>query len=200
MGKTALLEYAASAGRRLTGRARDRDRVRGPPAVRRPAPAAATRPRPGPAPSRSHRRAPCAGPSASPRPNRATACSSALAVLSLLAEFADGGPVLCLVDDAQWLDRASAEALLFAARRLDAEGTALIITARTGFDAPGLAHLPLTGLDAPAAAGLLAEHAATLSPPDRYRILPKHRATRSPSSNCRSLSPPAGRSPARPCP
>ncbi|MFE4049468.1 ATP-binding protein [Streptomyces sp. YIM B13518] len=94
-----------------------------------------------------------------------------LAVLSLLAEFADGGPVLCLVDDAQWLDRASAEALLFAARRLDAEGTALIITARTGFDAPGLAHLPLTGLDAPAAAGLLAEHAATLSPANRYRVL-----------------------------
>ncbi|MFI2506192.1 AAA family ATPase [Streptomyces sp. NPDC018972] len=94
-----------------------------------------------------------------------------LAVLSLLAEFADGGPVLCLVDDAQWLDRASAEALLFAARRLDAEGTALIITARTGFDAPGLAHLPLTGLDAPAAAGLLAEHAATLSPAHRYRVL-----------------------------
>ncbi|MGC0374220.1 helix-turn-helix transcriptional regulator [Streptomyces sp. SAI-229] len=94
-----------------------------------------------------------------------------LAVLSLLAEFADGGPVLCLVDDAQWLDRASAEALLFAARRLDAEGTALIITARTGFEAPGLAHLPLTGLDAPAAAGLLAEHAATLSPAHRYRVL-----------------------------
>ncbi|MGW4021867.1 helix-turn-helix transcriptional regulator [Streptomyces sp. NPDC005009] len=94
-----------------------------------------------------------------------------LAVLSLLAEFADGGPVLCLVDDAQWLDRASAEALLFAARRLDAEGTALIITARTGFDAPGLAHLPLKGLDAPAAAGLLAEHAATLSPANRYRVL-----------------------------
>ncbi|MFI5567366.1 AAA family ATPase [Streptomyces sp. NPDC051740] len=94
-----------------------------------------------------------------------------LAVLSLLAEFADGGPVLCLVDDAQWLDRASAEALLFAARRLDAEGTALIITARTGFDAPGLAHLPLKGLDAPAAAGLLAEHAAALSPANRYRVL-----------------------------
>ncbi|MGW7412336.1 helix-turn-helix transcriptional regulator [Streptomyces sp. NPDC054863] len=94
-----------------------------------------------------------------------------LAVLSLLAEFADGGPVLCLVDDAQWLDRASAEALLFAARRLDAEGIALIIGARTGFAAQGLPHLPLTGLDASAAAGLLAEHAALLSPADRYRVL-----------------------------
>lgn len=94
-----------------------------------------------------------------------------LAVLSLLAEFADRGPVLCLVDDAQWLDRASAEALLFAARRLDAEGTALIITARSGFEAPGLAHLPLTGLDASAASGLLAEHAATLSPAHRNLVL-----------------------------
>ncbi|MER5394783.1 LuxR C-terminal-related transcriptional regulator, partial [Saccharopolyspora sp. NPDC002686] len=94
-----------------------------------------------------------------------------LAVLSLLAEFADGGPVLCLVDDAQWLDRASAEALLFAARRLDAEGIALVIAARPGFAAPGLAQLPLTGLDAPAAAELLAEHAAALSPTDRYRVL-----------------------------
>ncbi|MFC8100236.1 AAA family ATPase [Streptomyces sp. NPDC057363] len=94
-----------------------------------------------------------------------------LAVLSLLAELAADGSLLCLVDDAHWLDRASAEALLFAARRLDAEGIALIIAARTGFDAPGLAHMPLTGLDAPAAAGLLAEHAATLSPANRYRVL-----------------------------
>ena len=40
-----------------------------------------------------------------------------LAVLSLLSEHAGDGPLLCLVDDAQWLDRASADALLFAARR-----------------------------------------------------------------------------------
>ncbi|SDH47207.1 regulatory protein, luxR family [Lentzea fradiae] len=98
-----------------------------------------------------------------------------LAVLSLLAEFADGKPVLCLVDDAQWLDRASAEALLFAARRLDTEGIALIVAARPGFEAPGLARMALTGLDAPAAAGLLAEHAATLSPTDRYRVLAQAR-------------------------
>ncbi|MBQ0866948.1 AAA family ATPase [Streptomyces sp. RK75] len=94
-----------------------------------------------------------------------------IALLSLLAEFADQGPLLCLVDDAQWLDRASVEALLFAARRLDAEGIALIVSARTGFAAPGLAQLPLTGLDAPAAAELLDEHAAALSPVDRYRVL-----------------------------
>jgi DNA-binding NarL/FixJ family response regulator len=94
-----------------------------------------------------------------------------LAVLSLLAELADAAPVLCLVDDAQWLDRASAEAVLFAARRLDAEGIAVIVAARPGFAAPGLTELSLTGLDAPTAAGLLAEHAADLSPADRYRVL-----------------------------
>ncbi|MGW5050361.1 helix-turn-helix transcriptional regulator [Actinokineospora sp. NPDC004072] len=98
-----------------------------------------------------------------------------LAVLSLLAEHADGGPVLCLVDDAQWLDRASTEALLFAARRLDAEGVALIIAARTGFTAPGLPHLALTGLDATAAAEVLADHAAALGPADRHRVLAEAR-------------------------
>src|SRR2546423_5809546 len=44
------------------------------------------------------------------------------AVLSLLAQLAEEQPLLCLVDDAQWLDRPSVEALLFAARRLDRQG------------------------------------------------------------------------------
>jgi predicted ATPase len=51
-----------------------------------------------------------------------------LAALSVLSELAADGPVLCLVDDAHWVDHASADALLFAARRLDAEGSAGFMT------------------------------------------------------------------------
>ena len=43
--------------------------------------------------------------------------------LSLLSELADDQPVLCLIDDAQWVDDGSADALRFVARRLQAEGS-----------------------------------------------------------------------------
>ncbi len=53
-----------------------------------------------------------------------------LAMLSLLSEVAGERPLLCVVDDAQWLDRASAQALAFAARRLLAEPVAVIFGTR----------------------------------------------------------------------
>jgi DNA-binding CsgD family transcriptional regulator len=53
-----------------------------------------------------------------------------LAVLSLLAEVSEDQPLVCVVDDAQWLDRASAQALVFVARRLLAESVALVLVTR----------------------------------------------------------------------
>jgi hypothetical protein len=63
-----------------------------------------------------------------------------LAVLGLLSEAAEGRPLLCVVDDAQWLDSASARALAFVARRLLAERIALVVATREVGDA--LAGLP----------------------------------------------------------
>ena len=68
-----------------------------------------------------------------------------VATLGLLAATAEEGPLLALVDDAHWLDGSSAEALVFAGRRLEAEGIALVFAAREGdpdgFQAPGIEEL-----------------------------------------------------------
>jgi tetratricopeptide (TPR) repeat protein len=66
----------------------------------------------------------------------------ALAVLTLLSDVAEERRLICLVDDAQWLDRASAQALAFAARRLLAEPVGLLFAVREPSDDPELRGLP----------------------------------------------------------
>ncbi|MCM4082299.1 helix-turn-helix transcriptional regulator [Paractinoplanes hotanensis] len=65
-----------------------------------------------------------------------------LAVLGVLAEQATNGPLLCLIDDAQWLDEASRLVLAFTARRLGSEGIALVLVSRSvGPEFEGMAQL-----------------------------------------------------------
>jgi DNA-binding CsgD family transcriptional regulator len=97
-----------------------------------------------------------------------------MAVLSLLSELAGDGPLLCLVDDAHWLDGSSAAALAFAARRLGEDGIALIMATRDGegrLPAQGLPELRVAGLPPEAAAALLDAQPADLTAALRYRIL-----------------------------
>ena len=86
-----------------------------------------------------------------------------LAALTLLTDAAAGQPVLCLVDDAQWLDQVSVEVLGFIARRLYADRVGMLFTVREGEgQATALAGLPelvLGGLPAGAAGELLATSA-----------------------------------------
>ena len=80
-----------------------------------------------------------------------------LAVLSLLSEMAAEHPLLCVVDDAQWLDRASAQVLGFVARRLVAESVALLFATREPSDElSGLPELSVEGLSDADARELLA--------------------------------------------
>lgn len=65
-----------------------------------------------------------------------------LAVLSLMSDIAEAQPLVCLIDDAQWLDHVSAQILGFVARRLAAESVVLVFAARDGEDIPELAGLP----------------------------------------------------------
>lgn len=96
-------------------------------------------------------------------------------VLGLLAAAAEDGPILCAVDDAQWLDRPSADALVFAARRLRAERVAIVFAAHDGeqrrFEASGIPELRLAGLDEHSSGLLLVDRAGGAAPGVRKRLL-----------------------------
>ncbi|WP_204358487.1 AAA family ATPase [Streptosporangium sp. 'caverna'] len=102
-----------------------------------------------------------------------------LATLTLLADVAGVRPLMCLVDDAQWLDRESLEVLAFAGRRLHADGVGLLLAVR---DEPGgalaLGGLPtfhVAGLAETDARGLLTAVAGRLGPQVVERIITETR-------------------------
>jgi DNA-binding CsgD family transcriptional regulator len=112
------------------------------------------------------------GMSAGPPPDRFLV---GLAVLSLLADAAEEQPLVCIVDDAQWLDRVSVQMLAFVARRLLAERVGLVFALRESGDEhelEGLPELVIQGLIADDARRLLdATIPGPLDAPVRDRIL-----------------------------
>jgi DNA-binding CsgD family transcriptional regulator len=95
--------------------------------------------------------------------DRFAVCAATLSLLAAAAD--DGAPVLVVVDDAQWLDPSTTQAVLFANRRLDAEPVAVLIAMRDGggnplIDRAGLPRLTLAGLDGEAAAAVVSAGAA----------------------------------------
>ncbi|MFD1936581.1 LuxR C-terminal-related transcriptional regulator [Nonomuraea mangrovi] len=105
------------------------------------------------------------------RPARGDRYLVGLATLSLLVELSVEGPVLCLIDDAHWLDGESADALLFAARRLYTEPVMVLLAAREAFPMTDLPELRPGKLEPGAARKLLAEQAADLPPAVRDQLV-----------------------------
>ena len=125
------------------------------------------------------------GLSTGPAPN---AFLVGLAVLGLLSEAAEERPLLCVVDDAQWLDRGSARALVFVARRLLAEKVAVVVAAREVPDAlTGLPQLHVEPLRRGDARTLLQSVLpARLDDPVLERIVVELVATPLPCWSCRA--------------
>jgi DNA-binding CsgD family transcriptional regulator len=99
-----------------------------------------------------------------------------LAVLSLMSLVGDQQPLICLIDDAQWLDQASAQTLAFVARRLLAEHVAVVFAVRepSEHQLSGLPDLLVEGLSGAAARALL-DSVITVDPPVRDRIVAETR-------------------------
>jgi len=99
----------------------------------------------------------------------------AMAALDLLGEVATEAPLLIVVDDIQWLDRPSFEALAFIARRVQSDPIVLLAAAREGYPSPfldvGLPEYRLVGLAPAAAEELLDSSAPGLVPSVRDRLL-----------------------------
>lgn len=116
------------------------------------------------------------GLSAGARPDRFLI---SLAALSLLSDAAETQPILCLIDDAQWLDRSSALVLSFVARRLGAESVVVLFAVREPLERDELARLPdlwVEGLaDADARELLASVIGAPLDERVRLRILTEAR-------------------------
>jgi hypothetical protein len=102
-----------------------------------------------------------------------------LALLGLLSDAAEEHPLVCLIDDVQWLDRSSAQVLAFVARRLVAESVVMVFAERDSSGLKELAGLPelqLRGLPEASAREVLASViAAPLDEPVRARILAETR-------------------------
>jgi DNA-binding CsgD family transcriptional regulator len=101
-----------------------------------------------------------------------------LATLGLLTEAAEASPVLCVIDDAHWLDTATADAVVFAARRLQADPVALLFTAREGdarrFTPRDIPVLALSGLAPQAARSLISERSGVALPDAVAEQMLKH--------------------------
>jgi DNA-binding CsgD family transcriptional regulator len=99
--------------------------------------------------------------------------------LSLLSELGERQPLLCVIDDANWADSASADALLFVARRLAVEPIAMLFAARDGevqaFEAPDVRSLNLTGLGVGDAEEILRIFVGETAPTVRDRLVEQTR-------------------------
>src|SRR5262245_18662738 len=99
----------------------------------------------------------------------------AMSMLQLLGESAERGPIALFVDDAQWLDGSTAEALAFVARRLESDPVVLIAALRDGFDSPllgaGISELRLEALTDAHAEALLDARAPRLERGLRDHVL-----------------------------